>query len=152
MARVKMTEAEKIAWDNLYQYVKKDVLGYTPDMKLSKKFVLRLKGLSEGKFCSNKKIQPMASYSFETILTTFKVKKLDIMIALRNTKFKNEDHKVNYLMSIIENSINDIVMKANRIEKESEKAEEIEINIVENKAEYKKKTQKKNSKILNDLW
>jgi len=153
MARSKkMTEQEIKEWDELYQYVKKDILGYTDNMKLSKKFVLRLRGLSEGKFCSNNKIKPMAKYSFKTILNTFKIKKLDIMIALKTVNFNNEEHKMNYILAIIENSINDVVLKEKKIEKQEEKMEDIEINTSENKADYKRKTEAKKSKILNDLW
>ena len=48
-----MTQLEKEDWDELYQYIKKDIFEYT-DQALPKYMILRLKGLVEGKFMANK--------------------------------------------------------------------------------------------------
>ena len=52
-----MTKKEIKEWDELYQYIKKDILQYDDNKKLPKWFVLRLKGLNQGKFCANNNIK-----------------------------------------------------------------------------------------------
>ena len=51
----KMTENEKKAWDDLYEYVKYNILKYDDNQALSSYMVLRLKGLLSGKFIENSK-------------------------------------------------------------------------------------------------
>lgn len=149
----KMTEQEKEDWNELYEYVKLDVLGYM-DKKIPQSLVLRLKGLSEGKFMANKYTKPMANYSFKQILTTFKLHKFEITNGFKNNEktFKDENHKINYMMVIIEKKINDVVDKMNRVEKSKVQGENVEVNANEEKAEYKTKTKEVKSNILNDLW
>lgn len=151
---MKKDSEEWVDWCELYEYVKKDILGYSQDMKLPKRFVLRLQGLHRGVFMANKNIPPQAEYSYKTILLTFKVKKLDILIGLKNNSatFKDENHKFNYIMSIIESSINDIVVKMKNNEKAQAAGLEVEIQEDGNKATYKKKTEEKKNDRLKDLW
>lgn len=139
-------------WIELYEYVKKDILGYTEDMKLPKRFVLRLQGIHKGVFIGNKNIPSQAEYSYKTILLTFKIKKLDIIIGMKNNTFKDENHKINYIMSIVESAINDTVIKMKNAKKAEEAAIQVEIQDSENKATYKKKTKENKNKRLNDLW
>ena len=68
---------DKEEFDELYKYVKNDILLYNRKI-LPKEFVLRLRGLSEGKFMSNKNTQAQASYSYKEILLTFKLCKSKI--------------------------------------------------------------------------
>lgn len=141
-------------WDELYEYVKFKILEYSPEMNLSKFIVLRLKGLAEGRFLSNKKIKPLANYDFKTILLTFKAYKFEIMNGLANnrTKFKDEQHKFNYIMVIIESNINTIVLRLENAKKAKQKAEMVSIDhIFTEGAEYKTKT-KETNKNLKDLW
>jgi len=141
-------------WCELYEYVKKDILEYEPDLKLPNYVLLRLKGLSKGQFIANKKMTPMASYDFKTILYTFKLCKQDILIGFRtnNTKFTGEQHKFNYAMVIIESNINDMVISLKNAETAKSKAENIETdNIFHEGAEYKTKTKIINN-TLKDLW
>ena len=72
MARKKMTEEEKMVWDELYTYVRKNIMGYDDNQALSSTMVLRLKGLLTNKFMENNNIQSTANYSYDTILNTFK--------------------------------------------------------------------------------
>lgn len=153
MATKKMTEQEKVEWDELYQYVKLDILGYK-DKKVPKSLVLRLKGLTEGKLMANNNTKAVAKYSFKQILTTFKICKFDIINGFKfNEKiFKDEDHKINYMMVIIEKKINDVVDKMNRVEVAKVKGANVEVNTNNEKAEYKTKTKETKSNILNELW
>jgi len=149
---IKKEKKDMTDWNNLYDYVKLNILGYN-DMNLPKYMVLRLQGLSKGQFMANKSIKPMASYDYKTILFTFKACKQDIMSGLMSnqTKFTNEEHKFNYIMVIIEKNINDIVIRLKNAKNAKEKAETVNMDhIFTNGAEYKTKT-KVNEK-LNDLW
>jgi hypothetical protein len=140
-------------WRELYEYVKREILGYK-DEKLSQYFVLRLKGLAEGKFCSNKKTPSLGKYEYKTILYTFKICKAKIQEGLigNNTRFKDERHKINFIMVIIENEINDVVDRINKANKVEEKIEVIDMsNQMNRQAEYKTK-KKKVSKEIENLW
>lgn len=149
----KMTEQEKIEWDELYHYVKKDILNYEDDMKLPRFLILRLYGLKDGKFVANNKIQPLANYTFNEILMTFKINKITINNALSNSrKFKDEKHKINYVMAIIESKINDIAIRYRNIENSKEKGESIKVPINNNKADYIPKTKQNKNSLLDDLW
>lgn len=139
-------------WCELYEYVKKDILGYSENMKLPKRFILRLQGLHNGVFLANKNIPKQAEYSYKTILLTFKMKKFDIMIGMKNNTFKDESHRLNYIASIVESGLNDTILRMEKAEKEKEKAEDIQIEVNDNKAAYVKKTKEVKSKILKDLW
>ena len=146
----KMTEQEKLEWDELYNYVKKEILKYGEDKKFPKMLVLRLKGLNEGKFCANNNTKPHASYSFGLILTTFKYCKLDIMRAMNSNIFKDESHMINYIMLLVENNINTVYDKLETKKRVETKIENIEIN-EGSKLKYKKKSKEITNKKLKDL-
>ena len=118
--------------------------------------ILRLKGMCDGNFIKNKNIQNQAHYEYTDILMTFKINKYKILNAIKTTTFKDETHKFNFIMKIIENDINNVVDMIKRKEKSEEKSQQVNvigdsINI-DNKAEYKKKTNKTTNKLLKDLW
>lgn len=140
-------------WLGLCDYVHKNILEYDDKMKFPKTLALRLKGLAKGQFIANNKAKPMAEYSFKDILLTFKMNKLDILIATANKdKFKDEKHLINYIMVIIESKINDVVKTRIRIEKENDRAKDVVVQEAENKAEYIIKTKEVKNKKLDDLW
>lgn len=142
-------------WKTLCEYMKKDILGYSDDMKFPKVLALRLKGLSEGKFMANKNITPEASYSFETILLTCKACKHKIhqYYASSANKIQDESHRINLAMMFIENEINDVVVRLKRVESSQEKLSQVELtNQVHEGAEYVKRTKEVSNKKLKDLW
>jgi hypothetical protein len=136
-------------WKELYQYVKKEIMCYPDELKLSKYFILRLKGLSQGKFISNRKVENMGEYNFKDILITFKLCKLKIKDCLNTMTFKDESHKVNTIMMHIEKEINDVVLRLKNKEKTTEKVKDIEIKEI---LEYKGGDNKKTHKKLDNLW
>lgn len=140
---------ENEEWVELYEYVKNDILKYEKHMKLPTWFILRLKGLRNGKFVANKNTKPLGDYTFKIILMTFKINKFEIIRAIsNNSKFKDERHRINYLMAIVESRINDTYMRLNKLKKSEENGENVKINISEDKAEYKKKTKEvKNNRL-----
>lgn len=150
MARKKMSEKEKIDWENLYNYVKK-IMGYDKDQALSKNMVLRLKGLTTNKFMENKKIEDTANYSYEVILNTFKYCSPDIQRVFNSMTFVDEMHKFNVVLKIVERNINTVYMKMKKVEKAKEEAKSVMVEMsVHTGAEYKPKEKKKDK--FSDLW
>lgn len=153
MAKKKMSEEEKVAWENLYYYVKSNILGYDENQALSSTMVLRLKGLLTNKFIENNAIESTANYSYETILNTFKFCSVDIQKALRTNIFKDEMHRFNFILKIIERNINTVYLRMKNIEKAKEEAKNSTIDTANHiGAEYQRKTKEINNKLLNDLW
>lgn len=150
MARKKMTEKELRDWESLYYYVK-GLLGYDENQALSSTMVLRLKGLLTNKFIENKNIEDGANYSYETILNTFKYCSTDIYRALRTNNFKNEMHRFNFVLKIVEKNINDVYMRMKSIEKAKEEAENATVEAPTHiGAEFKPKEKKKDK--FSNLW
>ena len=148
-----MTFEENLEWEELYEYVKINVLGYDSEQLLPQYITIRLLGLSRGKYVANNKSANNAKYSYKTILNTFKFCTTDIQKALRNNKFKDEQHKFLYIAKIVENNVNDIYMRMKSIEKAKEEAENTTIDAANYiGADYQRKTKEVSSKLLNDLW
>lgn len=146
-----MTEEEKEAWDALYTYVKKNIMGYDDNQALSSTMVLRLKGLLTNKFMENKNIEASANYSYETVLNAFKYSSLDIQRALRTNNFKDESHKFNYILKIVEKNINTVYVKMKNAEKAKEEAKNTTIEApTHTGAEFKPREKKKDK--FTDLW
>ena len=151
MARKKMTEKEKQDWDNLYTYVRKNIMGYDNNQSLSNAMVLRLKGLLTNKFMENNNIESTANYSYETVLNAFKYSSFDIQKALRTNNFKDEKHKFNYILKIVEQNINTVYVKMKNVEKAKEEAKNMTIEApIHEGAEFKPREKKKDK--FTDLW
>ena len=151
MARKKMTEKEKQDWESLYMYVKSNIMGYDENQALSSTMVLRLKGLLTNKFIENNNIESTANYSYETILNTFKFCSPDIQRALRTGSFKDESHRFNYILKIVEKNINTVYMRMSNAQKAKEEAKNTTIEApIHTGAEFKPKEKKKDK--FTDLW
>lgn len=146
-----MTEEEKIAWDELYTYVRKNIMNYDDNQALSNAMVLRLKGLLTNKFMENNNIKSTANYSYETILNTFKYSSLDIQKALRTNNWADEMHKFNYVLKIVEKNINTVYVKMKNIEKAKEEAKNVAIEAPTHTGVEFKPREKKKDKFT-DLW
>lgn len=123
----KQLEIDQVEWEELYRYVFSDIFGYKQGMKMPPYIIMRLKGLRDGKFHGNKNIQKCADYSFKTILLTFKAKKVDILSMYDRMTFKDESHRMNAVMKVIENHINEIAMRLNRNVETNNKLSSLEI-------------------------
>ena len=146
-----MTAQDKKDWDALYQYVK-DILGYDENQSLSKEMVLRLKGLLNNKFIANNNIADTSNYSYLTVLNTFKFCLPDIQRGLRNNFFRDERHRFNYIMKIVESNLNNVYMRMKNSEKSKVKTQTIDTGTATHSgASYQPKTET-TSKKLNDLW
>ena len=147
-----MTEKEIKEWDDLYQYVRGDVMGYDKERPLPRYFTLRLKGLAEGKFMSNNKAKSYGKYGYKAILFTFKISKPKIFQAFSRVVTADEQHKINLIMMIIEREINDVVDRMIKVKEGNKRMENIELPHQENeRAEYKAKPKRQN-KELDNLW
>lgn len=141
-------------WIALYEYVHDKVMNYDETIKLSKQMVLRLKGMTTGQFMANKKQKTNAQYDYKTILITFKMCLPAILQGFEGNKtsFKNEMHRFNYAMTIIDNNINDVVMRLEKAKKAEDKTKKIKLdNQTHEGAEYTSKTKDIN-KELEGLW
>lgn len=150
MAKKKMSEKEKQDWESLYYHVK-NVMGYDENQALSTTMVLRLKGLLTNKFIENGNIVSTANYSYETILNAFKYSSLDIQRALRTNNFKDEMHRFNYLLKIVEKNINTVYIKMRDAERAKEEAKNTTVEApTHTGAEFKPRENKKDK--FTDLW
>jgi hypothetical protein len=141
-------------WVELYTYVHDKIMGYDETMKLSKYMVLRLQGMVKGQFIGNNKHQKQAEYDYRTILITFKMCSPQILqwFESNKTAFKDETHKFNSAMSIIDKEINNVVMRIKNAKKSEEKTVKIELdNQLHEGAEYKTKSKEINND-LKELW
>ena len=128
-----MTSIEKEQWDKLYQYVKKEILLYNDSQSIPSSLVLRLKGLTTGKYIENKNTKDKANYSYEIILYTFQICRPSIMSAISNKVFESESNKFNYICKIVENNINDVYLRVQKSKKIDENIDKLDINILSHK-------------------
>lgn len=150
---VKMTAVEKEQWDKLYQYVKKEILMYDESQSIPSNLILRLKGLSKGKYMENRSQKDKADYSYEIILYAFQISKPTISSAIKGKTFDTEMQKFNYICKIVENNINDVYIRLNNVKASVKKTQNIDTKIFENKgSKYSKKTVYVDNPKLKDLW
>lgn len=147
-----LSQEDKLYWEALYEYVRKNIMGYDENQSLSRSMVLRLKGLLNNKFMANNNIDDTANYSYQTVLNTFKFCTLDIQRGLRSNSFRDENHKFNYIIKIVESNLNTVYLRMKNVEKSKQKSETISMETATHSgAEYQTKTVK-TSERLKDLW
>lgn len=146
-----MSKEEKEALDILYEYVKTNIMKYDEDQALPSKYVMRLKGMLHGKYYESYSTKDWANYSYDVIINTFKYSMPDIQRALQTVSFKDEEHKFNYIMKIVEGNINDVYIRMKRVEKAKEEILRDDACSVPHKA-VKYKPKKKNKDKFSDLW
>lgn len=149
----KMTKQDKIDWDELYEYVRTNVMHYDKNQSLSKNMVLRLKGMLNGKFYANNNIEDKANYTYKIVLNTYKFCSLSINKALSSKTFENEEHKFNYVAAIVENKLNDVYMRMKNAIKVEAKTQTMDMTTATHTgAKYQRKTKENTNKRLDDLW
>ena len=110
MENKKLSNSKSEDWIKLCHYVKTEILGYDNRMKFPRYLALRLQGLSKGQFIANKNHYINANYDYRIIIETFKKSKFKISKLTQNKTFKNEFSRINYIMAIVENELNDVVL------------------------------------------
>lgn len=147
-----MSEEEK-KFKELCEYVKKEIMGYDENQKLSKHMCLRLRGMKDGKFIANRTTPSMAHYSYDIILLTFKyIKHHGLDNLLISKKFNSEEHKFNYIMVIISNNINTVYNKVKKIREEQNRSDNIKVVELPNYKNKYESTPKKVNKDLEKFW
>lgn len=131
------TLAENSEWGKCYAAFR-TVMGIKESRPLSKHAVLRLRGLRIGKYYPKgenvKNIK--RGYTYEEIRLTILYCTPSIRQALgKNSDWKNGDHQVNYVMTIIANNINFIAERVEKKKETEKKLESIPDEIME--VEYK---------------
>lgn len=138
-------------WRKLLGYIKKNIMKLPESCAIPRTMVLKIDGLSKGEYISNSKIEPVATYQYEDILSAFKIAEQK----MRNkTNFKSSEHRLNYAIKIVENNINEIVKERIRKSENERKIEELNMSHQLNeRADYipSPKLNTK-SKIINSLW
>ena len=82
---------------------------------------------------------------------TFISCKKNIQDSIRINDFKDENHMINYMMTIILNNINDVCDRMERKKKSEDSLDNISIDINKSNKEYIKKEKSKVANILQDL-
>jgi hypothetical protein len=84
-------------------------------------------------------------------LNAFKYSSLDIQRALRTNNFKDEMHKFNYILKIVEKNINTVYVKMKNAQKAKEEAKNTTVEAqTHTGAEFKPREKKKDK--FTDLW
>jgi len=109
--QTKQTKEEIQEWNDLYEYVRQNVMNYDRNQALPKNAAIRLKGLASGRFYANNSIEEKAAYSYRVVLLTFKYSNPDIQKAFAKKEFKDESHKFNYACAIVESNLNTVYNK-----------------------------------------
>lgn len=144
----RMSEFPK--WDKLYRYVQVEIL-QLGEKPLSKHTIMRLQSFRKGKYINKKKNESRV-YTYDEIYYTFVFTKTLIMDALRKIDFKNDSHRIDYIMVIISNHINDISDRINRKVRANEMLESQVLDLPKvNPNKYQKKEQPKASEHLKYL-
>ena len=149
--RKKMSEEEKKDWEELCVYVKKEILKYGDDTKFPRFLALRLKGLANGQYIVNNNQKLQGKYTFYEIKITFMYCKQDILYGFSKNVFEDENHKISYMMKIVESSLNTIRERLRSKQRQEERIASIEVNTGEEIAEYKKKSKEVKNKRLKGL-
>lgn len=137
---MKLTAQEKIEFDEVYEYLKNDILNYSSDMKLSRKMIFRIYGTAFGELYHNSNKEIPLIYSFKIILATFIFMKDKIRYCLETMRFKDEDHMVNTIFKLIDNNINTIKILSDRKIEQDKIEEKKDLSYMEREVQpYKSK-------------
>lgn len=146
---------EDASWIELCEYVKKEILNYDDTMKFPKNLAIRMKGLKYGQYMANNNKNHEAMYDDYTLLCTFKLCRSRIVNYIQNNaiSIKDEEHRINIVMKIVESEVNDVHMRLQAAQQSKQKIQRVSFDTqTSTSAEYKKKTKEKTNKKLDDLF
>ena len=113
---------------------------------------LRIQGLRNRQFISNKNLEGSGNYSYDVIFNTFKYCKPELQKRLSSMSFADENHKFNYVLKVVEENLNNVSVKMKKMEKSKKEAESYDISEVINyTATFRPKETKVNDR-LKHLW
>lgn len=139
----KKDKPEEADWDAAYQFFHHQILGIPAGSKAySKHAVNRILGLRVGKYApkgTNTRYLKRG-YSFRTILICFKYCKRAMDKALATVDFKDERHKIDYLMAIVINNIDFVQDRLNKMDRQNRRIEKIKKEEANRKTTPQKET------------
>lgn len=147
-----MSEKDKELWKELYEYVRTNIMGYDKNQSLSTAMVLRLKGLLYNKFMENLNIEDTANYSYQVVLNTFKFCIPEIQRGLRSNSFRDENHKFNYVIKIVESNLNTVYVRMKNAKKQEEEVKNYDTSDIVNYVNKFKSKETNINKKYDDLW
>lgn len=148
---MKQSQEQKKEFDELYEYVKKEVFHYDNNQSLPSIYVLGLKGLAKGKAVENKKIKDRADYGYKVVLAAFILSKPKIDYHIRTKNFKSDSNMFRYITKIVEGNLNYAYEKMKSKNNSNEKVRNINLP-KKTDIEYKKRTNENKNDLTNKLW
>ena len=105
--------------DNIFRFKDNEGFSRTEGKLLS----LRIQGLITGQYIKNNSRElDRTKYTIEEVTNTFKYISLDIERTFRAKRFNNVEHRINYLMKIVENNIGEIRRRMEMVKAKKEEA------------------------------
>jgi hypothetical protein len=140
-------EAERIAWTNLYEYVREEYF----EKIVPTPITIRMQDLFNGTNRLGGIINSKEGYKYDTIYHCFVESENDIKKAISSKVFHSEGQKGNYIMAIVESRIGNFEdYKAVAAEKDKQNELSIDFSKVFASTELKQET-KEDYDILDDL-
>ena len=149
-----LLKGENSEWEEVYNYFRKEILGLNETIPLDQHTIKRLLGLRVGTYypqATNTRVLPRG-YDFKTILITLKVIKSKVRPYINSTRFANNKHKIDGIMRFVTGEINDVAKRLEATKKSEEKLQNIQVEQVEYKYEYKKKGENKKNENIETLF
>ena len=150
----KMNQEEKKELKMLLDYIKSNIFHYGDNKKLPP--ILKKK-INELALNENNEFV----YTYKMILYSFMINKPKIEYAFSTKTFKNESHKINYMMVIVSNDMNSIKAQVESAQKHKDKLKNditqaqylSDNNVLKSEDRYvKKENSLLNSEVIKDLW
>ena len=158
-----LRQKNRVQLDELYDYVRFEIMGYDKHTSLTQNMVRRLQSMRAGKMIKTNDDIPFRmdeGTPYKIILIAFKLKKKDIKNAIATKSFKNDSTKFNYVCAIVENYLPDAKKYVIQKKRQEEKleildkkidSEEIKLHTEESKY-VKIEEDTRNKDDFNDLW
>lgn len=147
----RMSKKDQEYWDSIYRMME-SILGYGDEQTLSNSQIQRLKGLLYGKYYASNMTEDKARYSYECLLNTIKYSMPDIRRALNNVGFKDDNHKFNYVMKIIDGNLNTVYTRMKNVVRSEQEAKKQDTSYAVEYVNMFKAKKTKSNKRLNELW
>ena len=148
----KKTSPDEEGFDELYEYVRENVMKYPQGMKLSNFMVLRLKGMHTGQYLRNKKAHTKACYPYPVILNAFRVSSVQFQKALFDKSFIDEERKFSYICAIVERNLNSVFVAMQNSLMAKQRAQNLDVSGHVNRVHhYTPVTKKTNGSWLKEM-
>lgn len=141
------SQTEQDGWDALYMYVKNDILEMDPKVNLNRYTVLRLKGMAQGCFVGKDRTQHDLTYGYRVVLSAFCKMAPLIKYGFETRTFNDLQHKVNWMMSVVEPHLNEAYFEEELEKKRIQNLENQVDSVSEDINRYQQTNQYINSQV-----